>query len=394
MAEIEIVPPPNNHDRIKSYLATHATSDVLTTANQLQRTDAPLASTVVLIPVAAEQEAQWIPRAMHAYAQQQGNEQFSICLLANHRSEGYDAAKVDKTLGAIHVAQSTHEHTLDIRYAQATFDQPRIGAIRKLLWDSAIHLASVEAGYGSAGNTIGLNHDIDTVSMGRHYIRNVQQTYQALGAHDKYHLGQIPLPPRTSLTSHALPRANHPNTARAIMLQDLSVRQVRDYSGYEAGGIAPFAFYARSGGFNAEDITHETRKVFAGATVPCVPGSYIVTSPRRYIDRFPTHGFYIWDDGNFSDKDACRTDGIKPDCEEYKLNGFVERYFYTLTTPYLERAKSLAKHKLLGQKVTSLDSLHDWRSLYIDRAEALAKRSFLLTDFPDLANQVNFQSSI
>lgn len=301
--------PFNKKEILTSYLQEKTEGSSCRIAEHIKNPERRLARTGVLIPIAAHQEAERILPAMAEYAGQDGANSFSIILLLNYPT-GADQAHVDASLAA--VQQAKHDYPqLDIRYATAAYDAPVIGKIRKDLWDATAQVALTDGLYDTpTGEFIGINHDIDTESIGRHYIRNIQTHY-----HELAHTQAIPVPGRRQNTvlpsrytqvKHRYPFETHPNIARALLWTDLSHRQFFSGGGYEEGMVIPLSLYAEKGGFNPNKITHETEP-FTPPDYQGILGTPMETSPRRYISRLGEVGAGdIWTDDSFGATNECR----------------------------------------------------------------------------------------
>lgn len=307
----------------------------------------PLEATVALIPVAAEQETSYISKAMAAYAGQTDCGPFSILLLLNHRSGLTDdrLVNVRKTVDAVERAKRTYGDRLDIRMAMQEYDDPTIGGIRKDLWDSALILAYQEGSFDTkVGEVIGISHDIDTESMTAHYVRNVQSSYktQQMMLYDDIEKSVI-LDPVYTAVRHLQPFDTHPNTARGIRWIDNSTDFSLPGAGYEEGTVIPFSHYAKSGGYERGCRLSETDPFLKDiGRIATVPGTLMFTSPRRFIDRFPSHGYGIWTENTFSDTDKCRTtsgrDATNDELREHvrrSLPRFIPTYYLY---PTIDRA--------------------------------------------------------
>lgn len=347
---LRIVDTPSRNDRIETYLRDTSDTNAEDMAISFCEREKPLSSTVVLIPVAAEQEAAHIHKAMAAYAGQTDCDPFTIALLLNYRSGiSYDRLLgVQESIKAVELAKRTYRDTLDIRFAVQQYDDPTIGHIRKDLWDAALMLAATEGAFDDESSyTIGISHDIDTDSMEPHYIRNVQQDYKAEQQQAALrHAPGIVLTPRHTKVRHTLPFKTHPNTSDAIFWADYSVDHAEPFVGYEEGLVLPFSYYANAGGFRRESRVYETRPLTCSVTrnISFVQDAEMRTSPRRYIKRFPEYGFGgIWQEGSFTDADECREleykgrDATREELEIHVDNALDEYIINLYLKPALER---------------------------------------------------------
>ena len=300
---------------VETYLNQHQSPIARELADDFQK-ETPIADTVVAIPVAAHQDSELIHHAVEQYAKQTDNHPFTVCLLLNApetaQPDSWDIAASRARRAA------THYPHLDLRIASAAYEQPTIGAVRKDLWD-AIALRALEDGaYTHSGHdTMIINHDIDIAAMSPHYIARIQhfsEKQDTPGAVRSY----IPAIGSTALR-HALPFDTHPNTAGGIAWSDILVRQWQidgKNSGFEAGMVIPLTKYAQAGGYNPKHSTYETGNLIKASDSTAtrfIPGTWALTSPRRYLDRFPEHGYAkIWTDDSFGATNDCRDTTRQP----------------------------------------------------------------------------------
>ena len=219
--------------------------------------------------------------------------------------------------------------------------------------------------------------------MNPHYIRNVQNEYKKLA-----HPGSNrPLPPRTTLVSHDYPVKTHPNTSRAIFLQDMSTRQQRAHAGYEAGLVVPFEWYAARGGFSPFAKTYETAPFTASGKAPSIAGTGLKTSPRRYVSHFPDLGFGIWaNTENFTSRDDCRDTNAKPpDATEAQLREHVYEALESLAHPYFMRADELADRSQSTGSARSLEHAGQY-----SRPALLVQRVFALAGLAEYAERYRY----
>lgn len=286
--------------------------------------DRPLASTVVLIPIAAHQEAPNIANAALQYANQETDQPFSVLLYPN-APFGTSPSATDATLEEIELAKKAHPG-LDLRSTPVEYyDKPKIGAIRRNLWNAALLLAHYEGAFDQTGDeVIGINNDIDIVRQSPRNMRRVQKW--ASNQQRKYNEVDVPnaiTPPRNLFVRHAYD-PEYPNTARAVFWYDFSYAQLRSKGSYEAGLILPFSFYAHRGGYQADATLVESRSVLNGKKPVVIPGTILETSPRRFAQRLndTSRLFNIWTNDTFGADDECRTTKA-PDISEAKLKNLV-----------------------------------------------------------------------
>lgn len=315
------------HKFIDDYLTTFTerdTSHAEHIADSIAKPDTPLAQTLVLIPVAAHQEASQIKNSLRLYANQQTSEPFTVILSLNSPTREANNPAIGETLAALRASQAEHPE-LDVRSALTFYDDPIIGAIRRDLWNGALLQAYREGAYTPdyQPEYIGINHDIDTISMSSHYIARIQKYYStAQRRHTRSHLPPVPLPTRSTLIKHAS-SPNHPNISRGIYWSDFTAR----YSGiaYEEGLVIPLSHYADHRGFPATSRTHETQRLWkTHSRHHKIPGTAMETSPRRYIERLRNGYHTIWTSETFGANDTCRTNEQHEDITPQTLEVIIE----------------------------------------------------------------------
>lgn len=309
---------PSAAEIISNYLDRLAPEEHVVAANlaaEFLQTDKPLANTIVLIPVAAHQEASNVYPALSQYARQQTDQPFSVLLHPNFPKNA-DMAAVEATQAQIAAAQADFP-ALDIRTGQPLrYDNPTIGAVRADLWNACLIIAQQTGNLDGPAPMIGVNHDIDTDSIGRQYLRQVHRYYTNYDPMP--HLLPGGLPPANTRVRHTLP-SSHPNIARLLFWYDLSY----DYeaSGYDAGTTIPLALYAGLGGFDRQAVIAEVLGLVKPYEYLCemIPTTMIKTSPRRYVWRLAEGADYIWSEETFGPNDACRESLTVPDISENDL---------------------------------------------------------------------------
>jgi hypothetical protein len=269
-------------------------------ADDLHKGTKELANTVVIIPVAAGQDADLIAHTVSEYSRQDSPDPFTLILGLNAPTSDKDSLQVQKTKNEAEQAKKSYP-SVDIRSTFLTYDEPIIGQIRRDLWN-AITLASVENASFIKKEVIGINHDIDLVRLSPDYIRRVQDHYSR---RDSRHIVNAVSPAIGSMTNHAYSQ-KHPNTSKAVYWNDFYFREMN--IAYEAGIIIPLSLYAKYGGFSGSARTHEvasfTNRV--NQTPKLLAGTFMDTSPRRYLARINEHGYDIWSVDSFSANDECR----------------------------------------------------------------------------------------
>ena len=261
----------------------------------------PLARHLVMIPVAAHQESAQIAPAITQYAKQTSDQPFTVVLGLNSPVAERNNPAITATMSEIESARSMYPH-LDIRTAMTFYESPTIGMVRRDLWNGAL-LASLseEAYFKDDREVIGINNDIDVVSMSPRYISRIQKYYESFET-DTAEYPHSPLPVSSTNIKHA-PSPAHPNVSKGVYWTDFLHRQMN--VSYEAGLVIPMSTYARRGGFSVDSRTHETRP-FLTDHPQAIAGTTIGTSPRRYIDRLRYGYKNIWTDDSFGPNDECR----------------------------------------------------------------------------------------
>lgn len=310
------IPTPLRKDRVEAYLYDEANHDALEVGGQLYNPKKPLSPTVVAIPVAAHQESpEVVTRTIEQYAQQKGSGAFTVSLLLNYPLEEYEPPNVNSIVRTVAGLKKRYKDTLDLRYAQKQFRDPTIGAIRKSLWDGLAHVSLANGLYDQPENdVVVINNDIDAEYISPVYIRNIQRFYdRAQGRRNSVGIPSDLLPLGATQVRHGMRWDTHPRTSGAVFWNDLAHRQVMDAElngGYEAGLVVPLSLYARNGGFDASATKHESRPMHGrGDTVAQqrrIQSTALVTSPRRYLERFPSVGYGVWDDESFGHTNDCR----------------------------------------------------------------------------------------
>ena len=313
---------PSHHDRATRYIADCMNSDDLWRAYNITKEfsdpDRPMASTAVLIPVAAAQESGRIGHSLAEYGKQTTDEPFTVFLLLNCPTDQMDSKPVADTYQQIANFKRLYPH-LDVRTSLMGVENETIGGLRRDLWNSVLLLAHSEGTFTKTGqDVIGISHDIDTVYMSPRYIERVQKAYDAnvdnLAHPTQIGLSNVLLGRRGSRVKHAYP-SNYPNISRVLKWVDATY-SLSDPSlaPYEEGMVLPLSWYAHRGGFNSNHATHETRTMSTAGGTKVIPGTVLETSPRRYIERLQEHPVSeVWTTDSFTIADECRTTLPKSD---------------------------------------------------------------------------------
>lgn len=289
---------------LDDYLAALPSGDMALAgamADDLLQSSRPLANTLVIIPVAAHQEAANVTHTISEYAKQRGCEPFTVILGLNAPWEANGSEAVAATEQAVNNAIVAYPD-LDLRYTSDFYGDPVIGEIRRDLWNAALLASKRTGNYLDGSEIIGINHDIDLVKLSATYIRLVQQAYER---RDRRHILTSVSPPHGSFSKHAF-SPQHPNISSAVLWNDYYYRAM-DVA-FEAGLIIPMSLYAHHGGFNPEARTHEVGSLTAQSAqvARLLPGTYMETSPRRYVSRMSEHGYDVWSTDSFTATDECR----------------------------------------------------------------------------------------
>jgi hypothetical protein len=325
-------------------------------AGAISKPDQPLADYVVLIPVAAHQEAEQIEPALAQYAHQQHHTPFSVVLGLNSPISEEGNPQISATIAAIEKAKQHHPY-LDIRDSMTYYETPIIGEIRRDLWNGTL-LSAMDSGtyLYEDDEMIGINHDIDLVSMSPRYMERVQRYYAGRRrAYANAGMAPVPFSPRATLLKHA-PSSAHPNITKGAYWMDFMTRQLN--GPYEASLVIPFSHYADRDGFQAEALTHETGSLFdyrMGAS-PYIPGTTMQTSPRRYVDRLRYGYDKIWTNDTFGPSDICRTSPAVTDISQLELESIIGRRD---TVRHTVAAISSAAIQQFLRSSKSLDEIYD-----------------------------------
>lgn len=293
-------------------------------ANDLRIESRPLERTAVMIPVAAHQESGTIENAMEQYASQRPLGPFSVVLFPNYPM-GSDRAAVDATMNEIAQAQQRHPH-LDIRHPTPhEYEEPRIGTIRRDLWNAVMLLAHYEGRFDNpSGEVIGLNHDIDVVRMTPRYVARVQRAVVRMQIHyEALETPSVISRPHATMVKHAHD-SKRPNTAKATFWHDFTDWQRQPYVNYDAGMVLPMSYVAQKGSFVREASIGETYALRDGKTFRAIRGTILETSPRRFAERLQAHELdEIWTDDSFDADNTYRVDDTLPDISPLQLESKV-----------------------------------------------------------------------
>lgn len=318
---------PTRSEAIHGYVERFDARDAASAqhiADEIIDQNQPLAKHLVLIPVAAHQESTQIEPALAQYANQITKQPFTVILGLNSPTTEADNPHILATSAAIDRAKKQHPD-LDVRSTMTFYDEPTIGMVRRDLWNGTLLATMSEGAYLNEDEIIGINHDIDVVSINPRYIHRIQEHYtRQQRAHTNAGMQSTPFTPRATLLKHA-PSEAHPNTSKGIYWMDFITRQMN--SSYEASLVLPFSHYANTGGFNTTSKTYETQHLFEARAgrKSFIPGTTMQTSPRRYIDRLQYGYENIWTDESFGASDTCRTVHNTVDISHGELEDIISR---------------------------------------------------------------------
>lgn len=296
-------------------------------SEQIAMPDRPLAKFLVLIPVAAHQEAPQIANALAQYASQKSEQPFSLILGLNAPDGLEESRGVASTMYEIDAAKQRHP-ALDVRSTSLQlYDSPKIGQIRRDLWNVALLASLNEGAYDNPRDeVIGFNHDIDLVSLNAGYMQRVQQFFGGRQwLYDMSKMDPTVNSIRTTRMRHAI-SPDHSNISKAAFWADFV--NYKSGGSYEASLVVPFSAYASSGGFPADATGYETanfKDLIPWGGQHVIKGANIQTSPRRYIDRLQYGMNRIWEEGTFGHSDGCRDgrtrrDLSQPEVEELLMH--------------------------------------------------------------------------
>ncbi|HEX5797454.1 MAG TPA: hypothetical protein VFX86_03615 [Candidatus Saccharimonadales bacterium] len=337
----------------------------------------PLASTVVIIPVAAHQEAGQIEHALAEYGKQASAIPFSIVLGLNSPAKEQDGPEVQATMEAIDSARE-HNPGLDVRTTFSPYKKPVIGRIRRDLWNGAVIAASQDEHDEFGGDSIGINHDIDLVRLSGGFMGRVQEYYHEAGGEEHAY---SPLPIMGTQTYHE-PSPDHPNSSKAVAWFDYIARAAG--GSYEAGTVIPLSAYADRGGFDSGRTEREVIGFLNSRDINLIRGTLAATSPRRFIHNLDRLGYDVWAEGSFLATDGCRTAEAPPDITAGRLIEIVDSTLrFTPDNLILGQIKRISRYMLmlrsdepeLFEAITHDDSLFmDQINAPIDRIRIVSER--------------------
>lgn len=380
-------------DNYLSKLGGMERENASTLAAEFQHKDKPLANTVVLIPIAAHQEAHNIQNAIAQYANQQTSQPFSILLYLNAPHDA-DRQSIDATLIELEKAKKDHTN-LDLRVSSPElYANPKIGTIRRRLWNAALLLAHVEGAFDNPNNdVIGINHDIDVVRQSPRNISRIQSfTSRVQQYYEILNLPSAISRPHATYVKHAHD-TQHPSAAKGVFWYDFSYRQLRPRGSYDAGLVIPFSYYANKGGVEADKTTYEMRPFTAGNALFMIPRTFLETSPRRFLQRMhdTTSFSQIWTEGTFGPHDTCRTEWI-PDITEHRLDIIIRHSLYNSMDNFFHNPIEIFRDRFDAEvdwKSANQISFIDEFAASLERKKSLAKTVLLrVLDMPVPADLV------
>jgi hypothetical protein len=315
-------------ERIRVYVGDSMTEEdrlnAVHVAKSFKDTMRPMASTAVLIPVAAHQDSDLLFHTLGQYANQRGHGPFTMFLLLNAPADIASVESTDLAEAEVDRAIAAYPE-LDVRSATIQYENPTIGRIRRDLWNAAMLLAYEEGRFASGGReVIGVNNDIDAVRVSPHYISRIQKHYNYFShLQEQYDSCRMPiLSPASTRVSHAV-APTHPNVGMVTRWVDNTYFQLAGHGAYEAGVVVPFGHYVYSEGFQPEATSFETAWVTGGYPGYSIPGAQLYTSPRRFIDKLPENETtQIWLEGTFGANDRCRNT-LPPDISRERAEDLI-----------------------------------------------------------------------
>lgn len=274
-------------------------------ATELLRQRGPLKDYVAIVPVAAHQEPLAnVERTLAQYACQEPRRSFTVLLGLNHPNNERDIERASRLLEQTRDLAGAHNN-LDVRVLHTSYEEPRIGRIRRDLWNTVI-MAGLEGGtLDATREMVGMNGDIDLVHMPRHVVASVQK----YGDHelDRAHHQHVIPPFAVPLRHSTFPE--YRRSSAFITWRDYLMHIA--YLEFEAGMVMSLGRYAACGGISpganrsemldtrqADGATMYERKLRTGISV---------TSGRRLIERLPRATWETaWEEGSFDAYNAYR----------------------------------------------------------------------------------------
>lgn len=301
-----------------------------------------------------------------------------------------DDGAVQATMAQIGAAQERHPH-LDVRTSiPERYADPKIGTIRRNLWNAALLLAHYEGRFDDpASDVTGINNDIDLIRMSPRYIARIQEmrdkiqhTYTTMGIPSSVSRAH------STLVKHAYD-PSRPNVAKATFWNDFSYWQKRPRGSYDAGLVLPFSYYAEHGGIKREARYYEMEPMLR-TDLYVIPRTVLETSPRRFAERLQSHGLEdIWSEDSFGADDACRHDNGIPDISHAQLESHVvnaldkamDSFFYKAVFEYqtggLAKAMNMTRDENLAELTQMLDNKKHLASVVLDRFVGLPQAAQL-----------------
>lgn len=310
-------------------------------AQELDNPEQPISDTIVIIPVAAHQEASQVANTLYQYSKQKVDRPFTVVLGLNCPNDKASSKEVADTVSAVEEAKQRHPN-LDIRTSFVTYEEPVIGRIKRDIWNGVALRAQQDGTISNSTEVLGINHDIDLVRLGSNYIRNVQNYYQEQDS--KTILPDASILSFTRSSHGSSP--DHPNISAAVRWNDFILR--KSGQGFEAGMIVPLSKYAGLGGIDPTKKIGEILSLFHFMP-PLIPATTMVTSPRRYIDHFEEHGYEIWRQDNFGANDRCRDKLAKPDVTQDKMLEVVDETLLPFVERIFPKLKVAAKIEAMSE---------------------------------------------
>lgn len=360
-------------------------------AEQISTVDRPLATTVVLIPVAAAAEAPMIAHSLHEYAKQKTRKPFSVVLGFNI-DDSHTSPQEPAVVACLRNAASAQAEypQLDVRSAFTTYTRPKIGAIRRNLWNGALLALRQEGSVRPNEEIILINHDIDVLDLPYYWIDGVQGHFTD---------PNTALLPAYGRSRHAFD-PSFPNISRYIAWRDFFLDKIG--LSYEPAAAIPASFYAENGGFNPVASLNEITSFTRERHPLLIRTGRLQTSPRRIISRLqdPRNSLgEIWTNESFTSNDDCRHPGYVTGLKDKDTTWLLDTiqsgidYTYGNYIAYLmglhnrDMIVELSKLADPAQQMTHPDELAQRTRDRFDKFTSISERilrNCLTTRFPEL----------
>jgi hypothetical protein len=221
-------------------------------AESLQKQGETLPSFIALTPIAAHQEEPTtILHAVSEYAKQKEAGPFMLILGLNYPSSERNNPLIEQNRDAVAVAKEQYPQ-LDVRVIEQSYPgKTTIGRIRRDIWNSAVILGEMHNKEHEYREFIGLNQDIDLVTLSPHFIKSAKEFYlhniqREMIFSDLWARGSSY--PIYSNAKHAY-NPEFPNVSHAVFWHEFA-RSQDEGNLFEAGAMIPFIYYAKNGGIS------------------------------------------------------------------------------------------------------------------------------------------------